>query len=153
MVFARRMSRPAGRLAAIALVGAALSAVSGCASTSGWDYAAEPGVPAELTMGSNTISGTLVGLEHGALLFETEVARGEDVEVVRRDGIDYVYVGGVVSGTATEIRDFDIVMRRSVLLRDTDELAVKTRGYLGWGSAVAGGLTFFLVKVLAETEW
>ncbi|MFH1502104.1 MAG: hypothetical protein ABIG03_03560 [Candidatus Eisenbacteria bacterium] len=127
--------------------------VSGCASAPGWRFAEDPGVPADVRLrDGGALSGTLIEMSNGALVFDTSVERGEDVEVIRRDGVDYVYAGGVVLGTAVEIRDFDIVTRRRVPLRDTEELLIKSRAYLGWGSAVAGVLAFFLVQVLEETQ-
>jgi hypothetical protein len=140
------------RAASVILFCVVALAVSGCATTRGWDFADAPGVPAELTVDGEALSGTLVGIEQGALVFHSGVERGEDVEVIRREDVDYVYVRGIVIGTAVEVRDFDIVTRRNVLHGDVAQLDVKTRGYLGWGSAVAGVLSFFLVKVLADME-
>jgi hypothetical protein len=140
------------RAALVLCVALALCA-SGCASAPVWDYAAEPGVPADLHLkDGESLTGTLVELANDSVVFETSVVRGEDVEVIRRDGVDYVYVEGVASGTAVEIRDFDVVTRRSVLLRDTEELVVKSSGYLGWGSVVAGVFAFFLVPILREAQ-
>jgi hypothetical protein len=126
-------------------------AASGCAGTGGWGYADEPGVPADiLTTDGQRMAGSLVELSDEAVAFDTELERGENVEVRRRSGIDYVYVDGIVRGTAVEVRDFDIVVRSRVPLKRIDELHVRTRGYLGWGTAVAGVLAFFLVQVLEE---
>lgn len=127
--------------------------LAGCAATRSWDYAEEPGVPADVHLkDGSSLTGTLVELSNGMLVFDSSVDRGENVEVVRKDGRDFVYVDGVVSGTALEIRDFDIVSRRRIPLREVEDLDVKSRGYLGWGSAIAGVLTFFLVPVLEDTR-
>ncbi len=126
---------------------------SGCATTSGWYFADEPGVPVDMRLeGDETLSATLVELSNGTLVIDTSIERGEDVEVIRRGGVDYVYVRGVAAGTAVEIRDFDIVTRQRVPLCEADDLTVRSRGYLGWGSAVAGVLTFFLLRVVEDSQ-
>jgi hypothetical protein len=144
--------RTAGAMAAL-LVSVSLLA-AGCAGTTGWDFASRPGVPAEIALaGGGSVTGTLLEMSDGTLVIDTSVNRGEDVEVLRKGGVDYVYVRGVVVGTAVEVRDYDIVTRQRVPLRDTDALYVRARGYIGWGSAIAGALAFFLVKVLQEVSF
>jgi len=134
-----------GASCALALV------MSGCAGTSGWAFTEDVGVPAVVERaGGERLAGTLVELSDGDLLVETEIERGENVEVVRKDGIDYVYVDGIVLGTAVDVRDFDIVTRRRIPLRSAERLTVESGGYLGWGSAIAGVLSFFLMQVLEE---
>jgi hypothetical protein len=127
-------------------------AIGGCAPTPGWQFADEPGVPASLSVRNQGVtSGSLVGYEDGSFVFERAYDRGEDIEVIRVAGTDYVYDRGVVVGTAVEIRDFDIVTRQRVSPRDVGSLDVKTRAYAGWGTVVAGVLAFFLVMVLEDT--
>jgi hypothetical protein len=137
----------------LVLLVAAMLCFAGCAATRGWDYAEEPGVPADVQLkDGGSLTGTLVELSNGVLVFDSSIDRGENVEVIRKDGTDFVYVDGVVTGRALEIRDYDIVARRSIPLRTVEELHVKARGYLGWGSAVAGVLTFFLVPILEDAR-
>ncbi len=151
---ARSSARRGARLPGIAAVLTFVVLLSGCAGTSGWDFADEPGVPVDVTVEhGGTISGTLMQLSGGAFVVDTRVDRGENVRVVRKDGIDYVYVDGVVTGTAVEVRDYDIVTRERISLSELDGLSVKARGYLGWGTAVAGVLAFFLVKVLEDVSY
>mgnify|MGYP001065202456 CR=1 FL=1 len=147
----RTAYRSFARRSLMALAALSLLSAAGCAGTGGWDFAESPGVPAGVrTSAGETLNGTLLGLSDRSLVIDTEVERGENVEVVRRDDTDYVYVDGIVMGTAVEVRDFDIVTRRKVPVQRTEELVVRTRGYLGWGSAVAGVLGFFLVQLLEE---
>lgn len=145
----RKISLPA---VVVCLAVAGLLA-GGCASAPGWSFAEDPGVRADLRLEQGgVVSGSLVELSNGDLVIDTSIDRGEDVEVIRRGGVDYVYVRGVATGTAVEIRDFDILTRRRIPVRETEGVFVKARGYLGWGSAVAGVLAFFLVRVLQDTQ-
>jgi hypothetical protein len=147
---ARHAVRALGSAAALGL----LVLSSGCAGTSGWDFADEPGVPVDITLErGGTISGTLVELSGGAFVVDTSVDRGENVRVVRKDGVDYVYVDDVITGTAVEVRDYDIVTRERISPSELEGLSVEARGYLGWGTAIAGVLAFFLVKVLQDVEY
>jgi hypothetical protein len=140
------------RLAAAIIV--AGTAAAGCAARSGWGYTEEPGVPATVTeAGGGRFSGTLVSYETGSFVFDRSLLKGEGLEVVRKDGIGYVYVDGVVSGTAVEVRTVDVLTRQRIPAKDVMDLDVKVRGYLGWGSAIAGVLTYFLVQILEGLEY
>ncbi len=126
-------------------------ATTGCAMAPGWQFADDPGIPVSLSIRNQGIaSGSLVAYEDGSFIFERKYDRGEDLEVLRVGDTDYVYVRGVVVGTAVEVRDFDIVTRQRISPREVGAVDVKTRAYAGWGSALAGVLTFFLVMVLED---
>ncbi|MBD3347810.1 MAG: hypothetical protein GF400_01285 [Candidatus Eisenbacteria bacterium] len=126
-------------------------ALAGCARTVGWEFADDPGLPVDIrTSGGEELSGTLLELSSGSLVFDTEIERGENVEVRRRGGADYVYVDGVIVGTVVEIRDFDIVTRRRVPLEEARDVSVRSRGYVGWGTAIAAVAFFFLGQALEE---
>ena len=86
----------------------------GFAGTRVWEYAGEPGVPVtvELKYGG-TLDGQLVGYEDGGLLVDHAIPKSEELEVVRKDGVDIVYVRGVAVGKAVEVRDFDVVVREA----------------------------------------
>ena len=123
----------------------------GCAPATGWQFADDPGIPVSISIhNQGSSSASLVAYEDGAFILERAYERGEDVEVRRLDGEDYVYVSGVVVGKAQEIRDFDIVTRQRVAPQEVTELDVKTRAYAGWGSVIAGVLAFFLVLVTGD---
>ncbi len=144
----------AGPRRAMVAVAAVLVLATGCAGTSAWDFAESPGVPAHVNLsGGGDIAGKLLEMSGGAFVLDTRVDRGENVRVVRKDGVDYVYVDGVVVGTAVEVRDYDIVTRQRIPISEIDGMSVEARGYLGWGSAVAGVLAFFLVKVLQDVSY
>lgn len=139
---------PAGLAAGTVVVALALS---GCGVAPGWQFAEVPGVPVSVSTGDGTrASGSLLAYEDGAFVFERTYERGEDVEVLRVDGTDYVYVRDVVVGTAVEVRDFDIVTAQRISPENVETLDVKTRAYAGWGSVIAGVLTFFVVMVLGD---
>ena len=123
----------------------------GCAGTRVWEYAGEPGVPVtvELKYGG-TLDGQLVGYEDGGLLVDHAIPKSEELEVVRKDGVDIVYVRGVAVGKAVEVRDFDVVVREKLFRSEYEDARVKSRAYLGWGTAIAAVLAFFLVKLLEE---
>ncbi len=151
MIHHDRTSRRSALAAAVVVAGMSLA---GCAGAPGWNFAEDPGVPADITLSrGGTVTGTLVELSGGAFVIDTSIERSENVRVVRKGGVDYVYVGGVVTGTAVEVRDFDIVTRQRISVGETEDLFVKARGYLGWGSAIAGVLAFFLVKVLEDVSY
>jgi len=145
---AGRLLRLGGLLVAAALVSGALS---GCAGTSAWQFADEPGVPVrvELRYGG-TLEGTLVGFEDGALVVDHALPKSENLEVVRMDGREIVYVAGVAMGEAIEIRDFDVVVRERLFPSEYDDARVRSRAYFGWGAAVAAVLAFLLVQLLEE---
>lgn len=139
------------RLLLTALAAGVVVSLGGCAPGPAWQFADAPGVPVSVSVGEQgTATGTLVAYEDGAFIFERSYERGEDVEVLRRDGTDYVYVRGIVVGTLVEVRDFDVVTRQRISPGDVTTMGVKTRAYAGWGSVLAGVLTFFLVMVLGD---
>jgi hypothetical protein len=116
-----------------------------------WQFADEPGVPVsvELRYGGS-LDGELVGFEGGALVVDHALPKSEDLEVVRMDGRDIVYLAGVAMGQAVEVRDFDVVVREKLFPSEYDDARVRTRAYFGWGTAVAAVLGFFLVQLLEE---
>jgi hypothetical protein len=125
--------------------------LSGCAGAPAWQYANDPGVPVrvELRYGG-TLEGELVGFQDGALVVDHALPKSEDLEVVRMDGRDIVYVAGVAMGEAIEIRDFDVVVREKLFPSEYDDARVRSRAYFGWGAAVAAVLAFLLVQLLEE---
>ena len=130
---------------------AALVVLGGCAGTSGWPYAESPGVPAAVELaGGDRLSGSLVGYDGEAFIFEHAVPKSPRTEVVRRDGRDVVVVAGVPVGTAVEVRDFDIVVRERLARWEVEETTVGVGAYFGWGTGVAAGLGFLLVQLLEE---
>lgn len=139
------------RLAGACAVAALAAVLSGCAAAPAWQFAEEPGVPirVELKRGG-TVGGELVGLEEGALLVDHSIPRSEDLQVVRRDSREIVYVSKVAVGEAVEIRDFDVVVRERFYPWEYDEAVVRSRGYVGWGTAVAAVLSFLLLQLLEE---
>ena len=98
----------------------------------------------------SALGGELVGFEDGALVVDHALPKSEDLEVVRKDGTDIVYVSRVAVGEAVEIRDFDVVVRERLFPWEYDEALVRSGGYFGWGTAVAAVLAFFLVQLLEE---
>ena len=126
-------------------------ATTGCATAPGWQFADDPGVPVSLSIRNQGVaSGSLVAYDDGSFILERKFDRGEDLEVLRVGDTEYVYVRGVVVGTAVEVRDFDVVTRQRISPREVGAVDVKTRAYAGWGSVLAGVLTFFLVMVLGD---
>ena len=148
-------SRPSARnrgrtVLAMSVALAVVAGLSGCASQ-GRNYVDEPGVRTELKLADGTeYTGTLVAYEQGALLIDREIARGENVRVIRRDGVDIAYVDDVPIGTAVEIRDFDIVVRERIPMNGIEEARVGKRALFGWGTLVAAALTFALVQVIQD---
>jgi hypothetical protein len=141
-------SRLARALATTVFVACALS---GCAGAPAWQFAEEPGVPVQVELRyGGTLRGELVGFEDGALVVDHALPKSEDLEVVRKDGRDIVYVAGVAKGEAVEIRDFDVVVREKLRPSEYDGARVRSRAYFGWGTAVAAVLAFFLVQLLEE---
>jgi hypothetical protein len=102
---------------------------------------------------ASVVRGTLIGLEDGALVVDHAIPKSENLEVVRRDGRDIVYVAGVATGEAVEVRDFDVVVREKFFRSEYDDARVTTRAYFGWGTAVAAVLGFLLVQLLEEQEY
>lgn len=134
-----------------AVAGLLAGALSGCAGTPAWQFADEPGVPirVELRYGG-TLNGELVGFEDGALVVDHALPKSEDLEVVRMNGRAIVYVAGVATGEAVEVRDFDVVVREKLFPSEYDDARVRSRAYFGWGTAVAAVLAFFLVQLPEE---
>jgi len=145
-----RVERRGRTVLAISVVLAVVAGLSGCASQ-GRSYVDEPGVRTELKLADGTkYTGTLVAYEDGALLVDREIARGENVRVIRKEGVDVAYVDDVPIGTAVEIRDFDIVVRERVPVNGIEEARVGKRALFGWGTLIAAVLTFTLVQVIQD---
>lgn len=126
-------------------------ALSGCAGAPAWQFAEDPGVPVDVDLRyGGAIRGELVGFEDGALVVDHALLKSEDLEVVRMDGRNIVYVAGVAVGEAVEIRDFDVVVREKLFPSEYDDARVVARAYFGWGTAVAAVLGFLLVQLLEE---
>jgi len=102
-----------------------------------------------LTSGG-AISGTLIGMEEGVLIVDRSVPKSSNVTVVRRDGVDIVYLDGIPIGTAMEIRDVDIVVRERRAFFEIDDVRVVSGAYFGWGTAIAAVLAFLMVRVLQD---
>jgi hypothetical protein len=146
-----RTGSPLGSAARLALVALLACALTGCAGAPAWQFADEPGVPVQVELRyGGTLDGELVGFEGGALVVDHALPRSEDLEVVRMDGRDVVYVAGVAVGEAVEIRDFDVVVREKLFPSEYENARVRSRAYFGWGAAVAAVLAFFLVQLLEE---
>ncbi len=138
------------RAVCAALLVAGLS-FQGCAGAGGWRYSDEPGVRATVLLADGSrLSGTVVGFEQGAYLLDCSVAKSERLEVVRREGRDVAYEDGVAIGSAVEVRDFDVVVRRRIPLMDVEELRIATRTYVGWGTVIAAALSFFFFQLLEQ---
>ena len=137
-------------LAAGALVGF-IAMLSGCAATTPGSFVEEPGVTVRIALTSGgAISGTLIGMEEGVLIVDRSVPKSSNVTVVRRDGVDIVYLDGIPIGTATEIRNVDIVVRERRAFFEIDDVRVVSGAYFGWGTAVAAVLAFLMVRVLQD---
>jgi hypothetical protein len=148
------MRHVTGRVGKAARAGAVLALVvllAGCAAGPGARFEGRLGVPVRVTLADSTAyAATLHGLEAGALLLDREVPKSDDVVVVRSGGVDYVEMAGRVLGTAVEVRAFDIVVRESVAPEAVSRLDVRTRAYIGWGTAVAAVLAFALVLAIED---
>jgi hypothetical protein len=137
-------------LAAGLLVGF-ITILSGCAATAPRDFVEEPGVTVRISLTSgDSISGTLIGMEDGVLIVDRSVPKNTDVTVVRKAGVDVVYLDDTPIGRAVEIRDVDIVVRERLAFFEIESVRVVSRAYFGWGTAVAAVLAFLLVRVLQE---
>jgi hypothetical protein len=150
----RAVSTATGGPAYLALVVAvAACLVAGCAGTAPSAYVEEPGVPVRVELGrGQTFSGTLIGIEGGAVLVDRSVPKSEYVSVVRRDGRDVVYVDGVAVGTAVEVRGVDILVRERLDFFEIERMEVVSRAYFGWGTGIAAVLAFFLVQILQDLD-
>ena len=144
-------ARPAALAAAVCLLAASLVALPGCAGTSPDEFVEEPGVTVriELTSGAS-MSGTLIGMEEGALVVDRSVPKSTGLEVVRRDGVDIVYLHGAPVGTAVEIRDVDVLVRERMDFFEIADVRVVSKAYFGWGTGIAAVLAFLLVRVLED---
>ena len=137
-------------LVAGALVGF-ITMLSGCAATTPGSFVEEPGVTVRIALTSGgTISGTLIGMEEGVLIVDRSVPKNTNVTVVRKAGVDIVYLDGIPIGTAMEIRDVDIVVRERRAFFEIDDVRVVSGAYFGWGTAVAAVLAFLMVRVLQD---
>jgi len=146
-----RTGSPLRSVGGLALVALLACVMTGCAGAPAWQFADEPGVPVEVDLRyGGTLEGELVGFEEGALIVDHALPKSEDLEGVRMDGRDIVYVAGVATGEAVEIRDFDVVVRERLFPSEYDDARVRSRAYFGWGAAVAAVLAFFLVQLLEE---
>jgi hypothetical protein len=138
------------RLAACVCAVAALGLLAGCAG-SGRLFVDEPGISADVALtDGEVISGRLMGYEGGALVIERALVKSEELTVVRKNGEAIAYVQNVPMGVAVEVRDFDIVVRQKIPLRNVEDAEVATRTLFGWGTAVAALLAFGLVQILQD---
>lgn len=127
--------------------------LTGCAGTAPQGFAEEPGVPVRIELESGeSFSGEMIGVERGAVIIDHSVPKSQYVSVVRRDGVDVVFIDGVPVGTAMEVRGVDILMRERLDFFEIERIDVVSRAYFGWGSGIAAGLAFFLVQVLEDLE-
>ena len=137
-------------LVAAALVGFT-TMLSGCAATTPGSFVEEPGVTVRIALTSgDSVSGTLIGMEEGVLVVDLSVPKSSNVSVVRKDGVDIVYMDGTPIGTAVKIRDVDILVRERLAFFEIDDVRVVSRAYFGWGTAVAAVLAFLMVRVLQD---
>ncbi len=128
-----------------------ITMLSGCATTTSRSFVEEPGVTVRITLTSgDSISSTLIGMEDGVLVVDHSVPKSSNVTVVRRDGMDIVYLDGTPIGTAEEIRDVDIVVRKRLAFFEIDDVRVVSKAYFGWGTAVVAVLAFLMVRVLQD---
>jgi hypothetical protein len=125
--------------------------LTGCARPGPWPYTESAGVPASLRLADGSrVSGMLLSYEPGVLVLDCEVTRSEDLTVVRRDGRDMVLLSGVPVGTAVEIRDFDVVVRRSFPRGAVESVSLVRPAHVGWGTPVAAVLGFLLFQLLED---
>jgi hypothetical protein len=146
-----RAAGPVGPARIVALMSVAVVALSGCAGAPAWQFADRPGVPVRVDLRyGGAIDGSLIGFEEGTLIVDHALPKSEALEVVRMDGRDVVYVSGVPVGDAVEVRDFDVVVREKLFASEYEDARVRSRAYVGWGTAIAAVLGFFLVQLLEE---
>ncbi len=150
-----RPTRPfrAPRCAAgLTLIAAALALLAfGCAGTSPSDLVEEPGVRVRVALTSGEeFSGSLIGVEGGAYVVDHSIAKSERLRVVRENGTDLVYLDGTRVGTAVEVRAVDVLVRERLGYMEVESIEAVTRGYVGWGTAVAAALAFVLVRLLQD---
>ena len=66
------------------------------------------------------------------------------------NGADLVYLDGTRIGTAVEVRDVDVLVRERMAYLEVESIEAVTRGYVGWGTAIAAVLGFLLVHLLQD---
>lgn len=143
--------RPTTLVLAVGLLAVSLIVLSGCAATTPEDFVGEPGVTVRIDLTSGeSMSGTLIGMNDGALVVERSVPKSPNVTVVRRDGVDVVYLHGAPIGTAVEIRAVDILVRGRLAFFEIADVRVVSKAYFGWGTGIAAVLAFLLVQVLED---
>ena len=144
-------ARPIKLIIAAGVLVGFITMLSGCAATTPGSFVEEPGVTVRIALTSGgTISGTLIGMEEGVLIVDRSVPKNTNVTVVRKAGVDIVYLDGIPIGTAMEIRDVDIVVRERRAFFEIDDVRVVSGAYFGWGTAVAAVLAFLMVRVLQD---
>jgi hypothetical protein len=140
------------RLIAAGLLVCSFAMFSGCASTTPDEFVEEPGVPVRVVLTSGgSVSGTLVGLEEGALIIDRSLSKSPQVAVVSKDGADVVYLNDVPIGTAVEIRAVDILVRERLDFFEVSDVRVVSKAYFGWGTGIAAVLAFLLAQALQDT--
>jgi hypothetical protein len=144
-------ARPTTLVLAVGLLAASLIALSGCAATTPENFVEEPGVTVRVDLTSGeSISGTLIGMDEGALVVDRSVPKSPSVTVVRRDGVDVVYLRGAPIGSAVDIRDVDILVRERLAFFEIADVRVVSKAYFGWGTGIAAVLAFLLVRLLED---
>lgn len=147
-------TRPTTTALTASLVFALSLVLSGCAGTGPSNMVEEPGVTVRVIRTSGeSFSGTLVGMDGGALVVDHSFPKSVHLSVVRQDGRDVVLHRGVPVGVAVEVRDVDIVVRERLAFFEVEDVEVVSRAYFGWGTGVAAGLAFFLVQILEDVEF
>jgi hypothetical protein len=147
----RAAASPATSVIAAGLLAGLLTTLSGCAATTPETFVEEPGVIVRIVLTSgDSMSGTLIGMDEGALVVDHSVPKSSHVTVVRSDGVDVVYLHGAPIGTAVSIREVDIVVREHLAFFEIADVRVVNRAYFGWGTGVAAVLAFLLVRILED---
>jgi len=143
--------RGACRWLAVAAAMALAAALAGCAASVRPLFVPEAGVPVTVTTtGGERFSGRLISFERGGLVVDRSIPRSEELQVIKEDGRNIAYVRGTAVGEAVEIRDFDVAVRQTFRENELARTEVATRAYVGWGTAFAAVLSFFMVRVIAE---
>lgn len=122
---------------------------SGCAVAPRARFVDEAGVQVDVQLtDGESLRGQLVSMDSDALAIEHALTKNEYTSVVRRGGEEVVVVAGRTVGPAVEAREFDIVVRERFRHRNVEELRFASRAYVGWGTLVAVGLSYALIKVV-----
>jgi len=146
-----RSGRGACRWLAVAAVAVLAASLAGCAASARHLFVHEAGVPVTVTTtDGERFSGRLISFERGGLVVDHSIPRSQELQVAREDGRDIAYVRGAAVGEAVEIRDFDVAVRQTFREDELARTDVATRAYVGWGTALAALLSFFMVRVIAE---